>query len=423
MKITRREFIPAFAAFAAGCRGLANTPKTDQKEKTAQEEKVDAAKELDSAAIKTLRLADPNLTNLIISLTYCFTEPIVFHKINYEKLKKGIGSISESDLIHNNSDRWANAMASTMSYFLAYAGRFPFTVWIAKESSNSSEERKRQSRVFSDFMTINTYYGQTLADRYLTNAFQHELRESYKKLLKENPEYKYQPWAIPMSKTIQTLRDITPTVKNEIVRDVKTSINNFKEIKNEKVALEWVQSRKNQLNLLLIFLSYASTFVDYIPLATANKVPIYTANTATGRIIANLPCQYLLCNDLLKRLKAKGDIEGYHEEKVMASAGLYNGPLYYAVNSSIQSTVDSVFNLKKLSDKEIAYSNLREIIGAVNGCIVFMFLQYKLESTIREKFKNQGTETERKSLATRFANWYIESHDKKSNTDSSTSSP
>ena len=410
MKITRRQFLPAFAAFTAGCTGLANTAiskEIDQKKKT------DEVKEPDSATIKALRLADPNLTNLIINLTYCFTEPIVFHKINYEKLKKGIGSISESDLIHNNSDRWANAMASTMSYFLAYAGRFPFTVWIAKESSNSSEEIKRQSRIFSDFMTMNTYYGQTLADRYLTNAFQHELREAYKKLLKENPEYKYQPWAIPMSKTIQTLRDIAPTVKDEIKHDFKASINNLKELKSEKAALEWIQSRKNQLNLLLIFLSYASTFVDYIPLATANKIPIYTANTATGRLVANLPCQYLLCNDLLKRLKAKGDLEGYHEEKVMGSAGLYNGPLYYAVNSSIQSTVDSVFKLKKLSDKEIAYSNLREIIGAINGCIVFMFLQYNLESKIREKFKNQGAETDQKNLATRFANWYIDSDNTK----------
>ncbi len=411
MKITRREFIPAFAAFGASFASIASAnevnPKNIEPVKL-KEPPNDPLKDQDSTAIETLRWIDPNLSELIVTITYCFTESIVFHKINYKKLKKGIGGITEADLIHNNSERWSNAMATAISCLLTYAGRFPFTAHIANSSSGSSEEVRTENQVFSDFMTINAYYGHIFADRYLTNAFQHELREAYKKVLNENPQYEYSPWAIPLKKTIQTLRDIAPTVKNEIVQDFKTSINNLGNITDKKVAFQWAKSRRNQLNLLLVPLSYISTFVDYIPLATANKVPIYTANTATGRAVADLPRQHILWKDLLKKLKDKGDIEGYNEEKVIASAGLYNGPIYYVINSSIQSVVDSAFNLKELSSKEVAYSNLREIIGAVNGSIIFMFMQYKLESSIRSNTKDSNKVLKEESIFTRFANWYIE---------------
>ncbi|GEM_PF-3507662 len=412
--------MPAFAALGASFAGIASANEVHPKhaepvkpnEPPKKEVLNEAAKtsEQDSTAIEVLRWIDPNLSSLIINLTYCFTEPIIFHKNNLERLKKGIGGISEADLIHNNSDRWANAMASAMSYLLAYSARFPFTVWVANESSEGSEEVKKQNRVFSDFMTINTYYGQTFADRYLTNAFQHELRQAYKKVLMENPQYKYQPWAIPLSKTIQIFRDIYPPIKSSVKEDVKESAGALKRLGsiNENLAVEWLRSRRNQLDLMLIFLSYVGTFTDIPSLITGNKLNANSANTATGRVIANLPCQAVLCKNLLKKLKEKGDMDGYNEEKVMSAAGLLNGPIYYAINSAIQSVTDSALGLKKYSDTDVAFSNLREIIGAINGSIIFMFLQYRLESTVRANIKDTKKGLAKEGMVSRFANWYIE---------------
>ena len=54
-----------------------------------------------------------------------------------------------------------------------------------------------------------------------------------------------------------------------------------------------------------------------------------------------------------------------------------------------------------------ALSNLREIIGAVTGSIIFMFLQYKLESAIRSNIKESRKGLVKESPFTKFANWYI----------------
>ena len=183
---------------------------------------------------------------------------------------------------------------------------------------------------------------------------------------------------------------------------------NLKGFKNKELATGWMKSRRNQLDLLLVFLSYVSTFVDFIPLATGDKVPIYTANTATGRAVGNIPYNGVLCRDLLKRLKEKGDEEGYNEEKVVATAGLYNAPLYFVINSLIQSLCDSQFSFKEYSDSDVAYSNLREIIGAVNGSIIYMFFQYKLESLIRSHMKDSNKGLKERNLLTQFSSWYIE---------------
>jgi len=412
VKITRREFFPALGAFTAFAATLTDADKSCSEEinltsQTMPADKPNDLKKPDPTSIEILRLIDPNLSNLIVNLTYYFTEPIVFHKLNYEKFKQGKGDISEENLIHNNSDKWANAMACLFSYFIAYAARFPFTLWIAKESSDNSPDIKRQSKIFSDFMTINTSYGQTLTDRFLTNSFQHELREAYKKLLRENPKYGYQPWAIPLGKTIQTIKDIYPPVIGQVSQECKNGIGKLKNLTSKNHAIEWMSSKRNQLDLLLIFLSYVMTFVDIIPLVTGGKVNAYTANTATGRLLGSIPCQALLCKDLIKKLKEQGDIEGSKEERVMATAGLYNVPLYFVINSAIQSVFDSAFNLKQYSDNDVAYSNLREIIGTVNGSIIYMFIQYKLESSLRANIKKSDNDGVKESPFTRFAGWYI----------------
>ncbi|MBI3308319.1 MAG: hypothetical protein HYZ79_03000 [Candidatus Melainabacteria bacterium] len=412
MRITRREFLPTFAALAAGIPSFLKAEENDNSQisladKEKQLDKLSKNQEVNSDLIKTLRWIDPNLSSLVINLSYAFSEPIVFHRINYKKFKQGIGDITEADLIHNNSDKWANAMASAVSYFLAYSVRFPFTAWAAKDSLESPDEVKRQNKVFSDFMTINTYYGQTIADRYLTNTFQHELREAYKKLLRENPTYELQPWAIPLSETVEILRSIYPPVAKGISSDVVQLRKDVSKLKDKEVAIEWMKSRRNQLDLLLVFLSYASTFVDIVPLITADNVQIYTANTATGRMVANLPCQALLCKDLLKRLKDKGDLEGYNEERVMATAGLYNVPTYFVINSSIQALVDSGLGFKEYTDRDVAYSNLREIVGSVTGCIIYMFIQYNLESAMRSNIKNHEKGLVKEHILTKFADWYL----------------
>jgi len=412
MKITRREFLPVLAGvvtsfcFPGYKKRRASLQETDKPKSL--EEKLKTELENEKPLINALRWIDPNLSELIVNVLYCFSEPLIFHKINHQKFKKGLGNLTEADLIHNNSERWANAVSTLISYFVTYPGRFPFTVYIAQNSLNSSQDIKRKNRIFSDFMTINHYYGHVFVDRYLTNAFQHELREAYKKILKENPQYEYKPWAIPLNKTIQIIQDIFPTVKDDVKNDFKNGISNFKNLQIDSSATDWLKSRKNQLNMLLIFLSYISSFVDVVPLVTGDQIQAYTANTATGRMIANLPSQSILCKDLLRRLKEKGDIEGYNEEKVISSAALYNAPLYYVINSSIQSFIDSFFNLKQYSDKEVAYSNLRETIGAVTGSIIFMFLQYKFESSFRSHSKISREEEMNPNLLTRFANWYIE---------------
>ena len=407
MRVTRREFLPSFAALVASIPTIASAEEPVNKRINPTE-----LEKFDPTLVKFLRWVDPNLSGLIINLLYYFIEPLIFHHKNYKKLKNGIGNITEADLIHNNSDRWANAMASTMSSFLAYSARFPFTAWAASSSTKDSEDIKRQNKVFSDFMTINTYYGQILADRYLTNAFQHELREVYKKVLKEEPGYGCKPWAIPLSKNIDIIREIYPSVAKEVSSDLKTSVNKLKDLtvkpNSENLAIKWVQSRRNQLDLLLIFLSYISTFADIVPLTTANKIKVYTANTATGRTIASFPALALLSKDLLKRLKNKGDIEGYNETKVMSAAYLYNAPIYYVINSSIQSVVDTTLDFKKYSDSDIAYSNLREIIGAVTGSIIYLFVQYKLESLIRSSNKESDKDAIKRGLLSQFADWYIE---------------
>ena len=406
MKITRREFLPAFAAFAATLPALASAHEPDNEE--TPQTTTNTLEKHDSSLVKTLRFIDPNLSGMIINLSYYFSEPIIFHKINYKKLKNDDGNITEADIIHNNSDRWANAISTTISYFIAYSARLPFTLWVANDSRESTADIKRQNKVFSDFMTMNIYYSQTFVDRYLTNAFQHELREAYKKILKEKLEYKYQPWAIPLSEVFKILHNISPSVKSAISKDIKTNAKRLKALTDKQVPIDWIKSRRNQLDLLLIFLSYVGTFVDIIPLLTRNKVQAYTANTATGRLLGNFPCQAVLTKDLLKKLKDKGDIEGYNEEKVMSIAGLYNSPSYYIINSAIQSFFDSTLNLKKYSDSDVAYSNAREFAGAIIGSIIFMFLQYKLESSIRSNMKDSNKGATKESLFTQFANWYIE---------------
>ena len=254
----------------------------------------------DSTFIKTLRFIDPNLSSMIINLTYYFTEAIIFHKANYKKLIDGTGNITEAELIHNNSDRWANAMATAISSVVSYTGRFPFTLWVANDSSKNTIEAKRQNKLFSDFMTINTYYGQTVADRYLTNPFQHELREAYKKILKEKPEYKYQPWAIPISEVTEIFRSILPTVYSEGSRDIRRSTTNLKKLTDEKTRTEWLTSRRNQLDLLLIFLSYISTFVLYT--FSYSKYCKYLHYKYSYR--KNL-CKRSFCRNTCKRFVAK----------------------------------------------------------------------------------------------------------------------
>lgn len=404
MKITRREFIPAFAALLAGT-SLAHAEESN-KEQEVPQVKPDTPQEPDSDLIKALRLIDPNLSLLITNLIYCLTESMIFYKMNYEKLKNNTGNISEADLIHNTSDKWAIALSHTISSLIAYSVRFPFTVWIANGSSENPADVKRKGRILSDFMTINTFYTEATIHRYLTNAFQHELREAYKKILKEEPQYKCQPWAIPMSKAMQNIREIYPAVVSSVSQEFKAGTQKLKNITSDAHAIEWMQSRRNQLDLLLIFLSYIGTFVDIIPLVTANQIKAYTANTATGRMIGTLPANTIIARNILQRLKDKGDKEGYNEGKVIASANLYNLPLYWFINSSIQSFLDSALNLKEHSDSDVAYANLREITGTVIGSVIFMFLQYKLESSMRSGAKDDSVT--RRSVFARFANWYIE---------------
>ncbi len=401
--------MPAFIALGTGFANIANAGEKSDK-KITNEKKTEEVQQNDPKAIEVLRWIDPNISSLIINLTYCFTEPIIFHKNNLYKLKKGIGGITEADLIHNNSDRWANAMASAISYLIAYSVRFPFTAWVANESSNATAEVKRENRIFSNLMTMNIYYGQTFIDRYLTNAFQHELRQAYKKILTENPEYKFQPWAIPLSKTIQILQEIYPPIKTSLKTDFEESKTALRKLAStkENLAVDWLSKRRNQLNVLLIFLSYLSTFRDLPSLITGGNLNAHSANTASGRVIANLPCQAILCKDLLRKLKERGDLDGYNEEKVMAASGLVNGPLYYAINSVTQSVIDSATGLEKYSENDVGYSNLREIIGAVNGSIIFMLLQYKLESMVRSNIKDAKKTGSKEGIVSRFANWYIE---------------
>ncbi len=417
MKITRREFFPAALAFTAGVASFANASEKPIEDKKLERENKPETKEnpiekSNPNVAEVLRWIDPNLSSFIVNLTYCFIEPIIIHNRNYKRLKNNIGNITEADLIHNNSDRWANAWASVLSYFLAYSARFPFTAWVANKSSEASEETKRKNRIFSDFMTINTYYGQCLADRYLTNALQHELRQEYKKSLKENPSYNFQPWAIPFTKTIEIFKIVYPRIASSVTKDLKESTARLKAIgsndNNQNLIEELLKSRRNQLNIFLVFLSYLSTFTDVPSLLTHNKLNTHSANTATGRAIANLPCQSILCKDLLRKLKEKGDADGYNEEKVMAAAGLVNGPLYYAINSVIQSVTDSVFGFEKYSENDVAFSNLREIIGVITGSVIFTCLQYKLEGKVRANIKDANKGLAKEGMVSKFAKWYIE---------------
>ena len=426
MKITRREFFPAVIGFTAGVTGFANaseTPSEDKKQESNSEpeKNVNSLEKFgqsgkpgksDPAITEALRWVDPNLSSFIVNITYSFIEPIVIHNRNYKRLKNNIGNITEADLIHNNSDRWANAWASVLSYSLSYAARFPFTAVIANKSSEATEEIKRTNKIFSDFMTINTYYGQILTDRYLTNAFQHELRQEYKKLLRENPQYNLQPWAIPFNKNIQLLKEIYPRVTGSVSKDIKESAASLKKlgsnVDDQNFAIELLKSRRGQLNTFLVFLSYLSTFTDIPSLLTANTLNTHTANTATGRVIANLPSQSLLCKDLLRKLKERGDTDGYNEEKVMAAAGLVNGPIFYAINSAIQSVTDSTFGLEKYSKSDVAFSNLRELIGIVAGSVIYTCLQYKLESKVRANIKASRDGLTKESTVSKFARWYVE---------------
>ena len=387
--MTRREFFPTLAFTLGAPTLLAASQSTIAKKIESPE----------SSTIQTLRWIDPNLSALLVNLSYGFAESMIFYHLNYKKLNSGIGNITKVDLIHNVSDKWSNAFATAISSLLSYSARFPFTAYYAQNSLDNTDETKRKNKVRSDFMTINTYYGQALADRYLTNAFQHELREIYKKILYENPQYQFKPWAIPLETVTKALKEILPQLKDEISSDIKTSSGKLKNL---------LSTRRNRLDLLLISLSYIGTFVDVIPLVSANKIPIYTANTATGRAIANVPANGVLCRDLLKRLKDNQDIEGYNEQKVLTTAGMYNGPLYWMINSTIQSSLDSAFDLKERSNSDVGYSNAREIAGIIIGCIIYTIGQYQLESSFRSNAKESSKGESKKSLAAQFGDWYFE---------------
>ena len=395
--MTRRKFFPALA-FTLGAPTLltASQSTVAKKNETPEPEKIESP---ESSTMTTMRWIDPNLSNLIVNLSYLFGQAMIFYNLNYKKLQSGSKDITEADLIHNVSDKWSNAYATAISGLLSYSVRLPFTAYYAQSSSDGTDETKRKNKVWSDFATINTYYSQKAADRYLTNAFQDELREVYKKILQENPQYQCKPWAIPQKTIIKALKEILPQLKDEMSSDIKTSSGKLKNL---------LSTRRNRLDLLLISLSYIGTFVDIIPLVSANKIPIDTANTGTGRAIGSLPANGFLNRDLLKRLKERGDLKGFNEQKVLATATIYNGPLYFSINSIVQSSFDSVLNLKEKSDSDVAYLHVREAAGVIIGGIIFTIVQYQLETSFRSNIKESSKDESKKNLAAQFADWYFE---------------
>ena len=239
---------------------------------------------------------------------------------------------------------------------------------------------------------MNTHYGKALADRYLTNSFQHLLREAYKRILKNNPQYIYKPWAVDKREVIKTIKEIRAQESS----DLKNPLD-----KNDVVA--WIKSRRNQTDLLLISLSYVFGFVDVIPLFSANKIPIYTANTATGIAIANIPASGIVARNLLKKLKDKqsteGGTESYNEQKVLSAAETYHRSLYWAMNAMTQSLLDSKYNFKEQSDRDVGHSNVRGSYGVIGG-IICTAIKYQLESLFRSSRKEPNKGTDKRSQLT-----------------------
>ena len=76
MRITRREFLPAFAALAAGIPNLARAEDNDNSKAILTNEqkpldKLSKNQEVNSDLIKTLRWIDPNLSSLVINYFKC----------------------------------------------------------------------------------------------------------------------------------------------------------------------------------------------------------------------------------------------------------------------------------------------------------------------------------------------------------------
>ena len=394
MQIKRREFL-----FTGSMLGAAALVPSSQKA-IAKESEVRETEIVDEdKSIKTYDWIDPNLSSFAATSVYNFIETwLVFYPRYYEEFKSG--SITENDFIHNISDKWANAFATTISCFLAYGGRLSITELIAHNDLENAEEIKRRNRILADFMTMSTHYVKGGADRYLTNSLQHLLREAYKKILKSNPLlYKYQPWAIDRSEVIKTMKEIRQEEKNRI------------QVTNEKPQELKPDRGRDVLDLSLITFSYASAFIDFVPLLSANTIPIHTANTATGITTANIVLSAFVARDLLKRLKNKSDAEGFNEQKVLSIAETYQRTSFWLMNAITQSSLDSGFNFKKQSDKDVKHSNVRGLYG-ITASIFFTFVKYKLESLFRTSRKGSIDKGSRRrdllQSLRRHEDWYFD---------------